>query len=73
LAAGTYVTTVAIHGNQNLGFSGNATQGHIVVLTSTNTGFTFDFEDLSTGLALTPAAGLTTLQIDFHTFLANNP
>jgi hypothetical protein len=70
LAAGTYTTLVSIHGNQNLGFTGNGTQGHIVTLTSTTTGFTFDFEDLSGGGALTPGA-ITTLQIDYITILAN--
>lgn len=71
LPAGTYVTTVAIFGNQNLGFTGNGTQGHIVVLTSTNTGFTFDFEDLSGGTQLTLGSNApTTLQISYISIAA---
>jgi hypothetical protein len=71
LPAGTYITEVMINGNQNLGFSGNPTQGHLVMVSSTNTGFVFEFEDLSSGniLALTNAPA--TLAVVFQTLPTN--
>jgi hypothetical protein len=42
LAAGTYAVLVQLRGAQNLGFTGNATMPYLTILTSTNTGFTFE-------------------------------
>lgn len=65
LAAGTYAVSVQLHGAQDMGFSGNTTMPVIVVLTSTNTAFTFEFVNLSGGAALTPTG--TSITIDFQT------
>ena len=69
LAAGTYTTQLMLHGAQNPGFTGNATMPMIVMLTSTNTGFTFEFIDVNGGTVLNPAP--TTFTIDYHTLPIN--
>jgi hypothetical protein len=69
LAAGTYATTVMLHGAQNPNFTGNGTMPGIVVLTSTNTDFTFEFIDYAGGGVLNPAP--TTFTVDFVTAQSN--
>ena len=69
LTAGTYVVQFTLHGAQSLGFTGNGTMPLPVVLTSTNTGFTFEFVDVSGGAVLNPTP--TSVTIDYHTIAAN--
>ncbi|TML61749.1 MAG: hypothetical protein E6G22_09070 [Actinobacteria bacterium] len=71
LAAGTYVVHVGLHGAQSMGFSGNGTMPFPTVLTSTNTGFTFEFEDLSNGGVLALTSAPASLNIDYQTLLQN--
>lgn len=69
LAAGTYTTQVTLHGAQNLGFGGNSTMPMIVVLSSTNTAFTFEFVDVTNGNALTPTP--ISVTVDYTTVATN--
>ena len=71
LPSGTYATQVILHGAQNPNFSGNPMMPMLVVLTSTTTGFTFEFIDLDVGTVLAPVAGYTTATIDFVTIQQN--
>jgi hypothetical protein len=58
-----------LHGAQNLGFTGNGNMPMIVVLSSTNTAFTFEFVDVSGGTVLTPTP--TSVTIDYITVPTN--
>ena len=69
LTAGTYTVQFSLHGAQNLGFTGNAVMPLPVVLTSTNTGFTFEFIDVNGGAVLNPTP--TAITVDYHTIAAN--
>ena len=56
---------------QSLGFSGNGTMPYLTVVTSTNTGFTFEFEDLSNGGVLSLTGAPASLNIDYLALLQN--
>jgi hypothetical protein len=71
LAAGTYAVHVQPHGAQSLGFTGNAVMPYITIVSSTNTGFTFEFEDLNGGAVLSLASAPASLNIDYLTLLQN--
>ena len=65
----SFATTVQLHGLQTTGFSSNTTMPIIVVLTSTASGFTWEFEDLNSALALTPSP--TSMIVDYITVPIN--
>ena len=59
------------HGAQSLGFTGNSTMPFLTIVSSTNTGFTFEFEDLNSGAVLSLASAPASLNIDYITLLQN--
>jgi len=72
LPAGTYVVTVMLHGSQNPDFTGNGTMPLIVLVATTdNTKFSFEFIDTDNGTLLDPVP--TSFTVDFITVLQNNP
>ena len=52
-------------------FTGNSTMPFLTIVSSTNTGFTFEFEDLNSGAVLSLASAPASLNIDYITLLQN--
>ena len=69
LPAGTYASNVTLHGPQNPGFTGNGTMPGIVVVSSTNTGFSFEFVNYNGGGVLNPTP--TSFTVDFISALSD--
>jgi hypothetical protein len=65
-------TQVMLNGPQSLGFTGNGVSPMPVMVSSTTTGFVFEFEDSTGGWAVLSLSGApATLNVSFVTVAAN--